>query len=83
MQENSTGYKRLPFSISLSILFDRQVNSTGYKRSNRIKKKIFESHVGSAWRTGRGRKADNNFFFDKFYMKLQHVCSACTVKLRV
>ena len=45
-------------------------------------KEIFESHVGSAWQTGRGRKADDNFFFDKFYMKLQHVCSACTVKLR-
>ena len=62
--------------------FDKQVNFTGYKRSNRIKKKILESHVGSAWLTGRGRKADDNFFFDKFYMKLQHVCSACTVKLR-
>ena len=41
-----------------------QVDSTGYKRSNRIKKKILESHVGSAWRTGRGRKADDNYFFD-------------------
>ena len=26
-------------------------------------KEIFESHVGSAWQTGRGRKADDNFFF--------------------
>ena len=59
-----------------------QVDSTGYKRSNRIKKKILESHVGSAWRTGRGRKANNNFFSIDCYMKLQHVCSACTVKLR-
>ena len=29
-----------------------------------IMKEIFESHVGSAWQTGRGRKADDNFFFD-------------------
>ena len=81
-QVNSTGYKSYTVAGLATLWFDRQVNSTGYKRSNRIKKKIFESHVGSAWRTGRGRKADNNFFFDKFYMKLQHVCSACTVKLR-
>ena len=63
-QVNSTGYKSQQiYTISLTV-FDRQVNSTWYKRSNRIKKKIFESHVGSAWQTGRGRKADDNFFFD-------------------
>ena len=63
-QVNSTGYKRWCTTTRSTGLFDRQVNSTGYKRSNRIKKKIFESHVGSAWRTGRGRKADDNYFFD-------------------
>ena len=63
-QVNSTGYKRRKRFYHVCVKFDRQVNSTGYKRSNRIKKKIFESHVGSAWRTGRGRKADDNFFFD-------------------
>ena len=51
-------------------VFDRQVNSTGNKRSNRIKKKILESHVGSAWRTGRGRKADDNFFFDRLLYEI-------------
>ena len=63
-QVNSTGYKRGLLNGLNDEMFDRQVNSTGYKRSNRIKKKIFESHVGSAWQTGRGRKADDNFFFD-------------------
>ena len=63
-QVNSTGYKRIKCHYIYSSLFDRQVNSTGYKRSNRIKKKILESHVGSAWQTGRGRKADDNYFFD-------------------
>ena len=63
-QVNSTGYKRGLLNGLNDEMFDRQVNSTGYKRSNRIKKKIFESHVGSAWRTGRGRKADDNYFFD-------------------
>ena len=63
-QENSKVHKRSIISIPNTIKFDRQVNSTGYKRSNRIKKKILESHVGSAWQTGRGRKADDNFFFD-------------------
>ena len=63
-QVNSTGYKRKDVGNNFVPLFDSQVNSTGYKRSNRIKKKIFESHVGSAWQTGRGRKADDNFFFD-------------------
>ena len=63
-QINSTGYKSNQQGGQICKMFDRQINSTGYKRSNRIQKKILESHVGSAWRTGRGRKADDNFFFD-------------------
>ena len=33
-------------------------------------KEIFESHVGSAWQTGRGRKADDNFFFDRLLYEI-------------
>ena len=63
-QVNSTGYKSYMLKTEVTKQFDRQVNSTWHKRSNRIQKKILESHVGSAWQTGRGRKADDNFFFD-------------------